>query len=240
MKKATLLPLIAATIIMSCNNNEPAKQEGTATKPYRLVTLDPGHFHAALVQKSMYPDVDSTVYVYAPDGPDLQMHLDRINGYNTRAENPTHWNEQVYKGNDFFEKMIAEKKGNVVVLAGNNQKKTEYILESLKNGFNVLADKPMVINSLGFEQLKQAFETAKNNKLLLYDIMTERSEITTVLQRELSMMKDVFGDLKKEHWSSQQLPRKAFTISINMFLEACLPGQPGLWMWLNREKVLWM
>jgi len=93
--------------------------------------------------------------------------------------------------------MIAEKKGNVVVLAGNNQKKTEYILESLKNGFNVLADKPMVINSLGFEQLKQAFETAKNNKLLLYDIMTERSEITTVLQRELSMMKDVFGDLQK-------------------------------------------
>jgi len=197
MKKTTLLPLIAATITMSCNNNETARQEEPSTKPYRLVTLDPGHFHAALVQKSMYPDVDSTVYVYAPDGPDLQMHLDRINGYNTRAENPTHWNEQVYKGHDFFEKMIAEKKGNVVVLAGNNQKKTEYILESLKNGFNVLADKPMVINSQGFEQLKQAFETAKNNKLLLYDIMTERSEITTVLQRELSMIPDVFGELQK-------------------------------------------
>jgi len=196
MKKTTLLPVLVATIIMSCNN-ETAKQEEASAKPYRLVTLDPGHFHAALVQKSMYPDVDSTVYVYAPDGKDLQYHLDRINGYNTRAENPTHWNEQVYKGNDFFEKMIAEKKGNVVVLAGNNQKKTEYILESLKNGFNVLADKPMVINSQGFEQLKQAFETAKNNKLLLYDIMTERSEITTVLQRELSMMPDVFGELQK-------------------------------------------
>jgi predicted dehydrogenase len=195
MKKTTLLPLLAATIIMSCNN-ETAKQEETA-KPFRLVTLDPGHFHAALVQKSMYPDVDSTVYVYAPDGPDLQYHLDRINGYNTRADNPTHWKEEVYKGNDFFEKMIAEKKGNVVVLAGNNQKKTEYILESLKNGFNVLADKPMVIDSKGFEELKQAFETAKNNKLLLYDIMTERSEITTVLQRELSMMPDVFGELQK-------------------------------------------
>ena len=196
MKKTTLLPLLAATIIMSCNN-ETAKQEEVSTKPYRLVTLDPGHFHAALVQKSMYPDVDSTVYVYAPDGPDLQFHLDRINGYNTRAENPTHWKEEVYKGNDFFEKMIAEKKGNVVVLAGNNQKKTEYILESLKNGFNVLADKPMVIDSKGFEELKQAFETAKNNKLLLYDIMTERSEITTTLQRELSMLPDVFGELQK-------------------------------------------
>jgi predicted dehydrogenase len=37
--------------------------------------------------------------------------------------------------------MIAEKKGNVVVLSGNNAKKTEYILKALEAGFNVLADK---------------------------------------------------------------------------------------------------
>ena len=109
----------------------------------------------------MYADVDSTVHVYAPAGNDLQWHLDRINGYNTRKENTANWNQQVYEGNNFFEKMIAEKKGNVVVLAGNNQKKTEYILESLQNGFNVLADKPMVIDIKGFEQLKQAFEVAE-------------------------------------------------------------------------------
>ena len=65
---------------------------------------------------------------YAPEGSDLKLHLDRINGFNTRAESPTNWNEQVYTGNDFFEKMISEKKGNVVVLSGNNKKKTEYIL----------------------------------------------------------------------------------------------------------------
>lgn len=177
---------------MDCTN--PAKQE---QKPVRLVTLDPGHFHAALVQKSMYPGVDSTVYVYAPAGNDLQYHLDRITSYNTRSENPTHWKEEVYTGPDFFEKMIAEKKGNVVVLAGNNQKKTEYILQSLQNGLNVLADKPMVIDGKGFGQLQQAFETAKKNNLLLYDIMTERYEITTVLQRELSMIPEVFGELEK-------------------------------------------
>ena len=32
---------------------------------FRLITLDPGHFHAALVQKFMYPDVDSVVHVYS-------------------------------------------------------------------------------------------------------------------------------------------------------------------------------
>ena len=57
----------------------------------RLITLDPGHFHAALVQKSMYANVDPVVHVYAPQGPDLQLHLGRINTYNTRIENPTKW-----------------------------------------------------------------------------------------------------------------------------------------------------
>jgi predicted dehydrogenase len=183
-----------SAIMMSCNNNGNGEE---IKKTYQLVTLDPGHFHAALIQKSMYDDVDSVVHVYAPGGSDLQLHLDRINGYNTRAEDPTHWKEKVYSGADFFEKMIAEKKGNIVVLAGNNQKKTEYILQSLQNGLNVLADKPMVIDSEGFDQLKEAFEVAARNKLLLYDIMTERFEINTILQKELSQIPEIFGTLQK-------------------------------------------
>src|SRR5882724_6427117 len=193
MNRKNLSTLFALLVFISCNNNKMKNE----TKPVRLVTLDPGHFHAALVQKSMYDDVDSTVHVYAPDGNDLKLHLDRINGYNTRKENPTHWNEEVYTGNDFFEKMLSEKKGNVVVLAGNNQKKTDYILQSLQNGLNVLGDKPMVIDSKGFEKLKQAFDVANKNNLVLYDIMTERFEITTELQRELSMIPEIFGTLEK-------------------------------------------
>lgn len=192
MRKVSSLILIAI-VFMSCSN----KKADPGKKPVQLVTLDPGHFHAALVQKSMYPDVDSVVHVYAPEGNDLQYHLDRIKSYNNRTDHPTNWREVVYTGDDFFEKMIAEKNGNVVVLSGNNQKKTEYIAKSLENGFNVLADKPMVIDSKGFEELKQAFETAGKNKLLLYDIMTERYEITTMLQRELSQVPEIFGQLEK-------------------------------------------
>jgi predicted dehydrogenase len=182
---------------MSCTTKTDQPASDYKAKDVRLVTLDPGHFHAALVQKTGYEDVDTTVYVYAPDGPDLKLHLDRITGFNSRDEGPTRWNEQVYSGNDFFEKMIAEKKGNVVVISGNNKKKTEYIVGSLQNQFNVLADKPMVIDSKGFQQLRDAFEVAAQNKLLLYDIMTERFEITTLLQRELSMLPEVFGTLEK-------------------------------------------
>ncbi len=185
---AVFIVLISA----SCNQSKMPNK-----KPVHLITLDPGHFHAALVQKSMYEDIDSTVYVYAPEGNDLKLHLDRINSHNSRLEKPTRWKEEVYGGDDFFERMIAEKMGNVVVISGNNQKKTDYILNSLKNGYHVFADKPMVIDSKGFGQLKEAFEIAAKNNLLLYDIMTERFEITTVLQRELSMVPGIFGELEK-------------------------------------------
>jgi predicted dehydrogenase len=163
----------------------------------KLITLDPGHFHAALIQKSMYPQVDPSVHVYAEDGRDLKLHLDRIDGYNKRTAEPTAWKENVYIGKDFFAKMIAEKKGNVVVLAGNNRLKTNYILESVRNGFHVFADKPMAVDTKGFEQLKLAFTEAKKKGVQLYDIMTERFEITTQLQRAFSMEPELFGTLEK-------------------------------------------
>ena len=166
-------------------------------QPIKLITVDPGHFHAALVQKSMYPEINPNVHVYAKEGSDLQLHLDRVSSFNNRKDNPTQWEEKVYTGEDFFQKMLKEKKGNLVILAGNNQLKTDYILSAVKNGLNVLSDKPMAIDKAGFEKLKDAFETAKKNKVQLYDIMTERFEITTQLQRAFSMDPTVFGTLDK-------------------------------------------
>lgn len=187
------LALLLTLTLAGCQN---VTQEQKPDK-IRLVTLDPGHFHAALVQKQMYPGLDSTVHVYAPPGPDVAWHLDRVKSYNQRAENPTRWNEVVYTSNDYLEKMIAGKAGDVVMIAGNNRKKTDYISRALHAGFHVLADKPMVITPADFRQLRGAFETAAKNKLLLYDIMTERFEITTLLQRELSQLPPIFGTLEK-------------------------------------------
>jgi hypothetical protein len=142
--------------------------------PWKFITLDPGHFHAALVQKSMYPEVDYNVHVYAPKGNDVKLHLSRIGTYNSRATSPTSWKEIVYEGDDFFSRMLAEKKGNIVMLAGNNKKKTEYILSSIKAGFNVYADKPMVITANAFPMLEEAFTLAGKKKLLIYDHDPER------------------------------------------------------------------
>ncbi len=193
--------LLVGMMNYACNTgnktNEQNQDSTAASQPaIRLVTLDPGHFHAALVQKSMYPGIDSVVHVYAPDGPELQGQLNFINQYNTRAEAPTHWQEDIYKGPDFLEKMVQEKKGNVVVMAGNNLRKTEYIQQAVAAGMNVLADKPMAISAAGFDKLQQTFQDAQQKKVLLYDIMTERSEITNTLQAELSHINDVFGALQ--------------------------------------------
>ncbi|MBT1695625.1 Gfo/Idh/MocA family oxidoreductase [Fulvivirgaceae bacterium PWU4] len=188
--------VILLCLLISCQTTKK-EEEVKENHTIRLVTLDPGHFHAALVQKTMYSNVDSVVHVYAPEGTDVQMHLKRIEGFNTRPEDATRWNEEVYTGADYFDKMLKEKAGNVVVISGNNQKKTEYIRRSLEEGMNVLADKPMAINAAGFADLKQAFATAGAKGLLLYDIMTERYEITTMLQREFSLLPEVFGTLQK-------------------------------------------
>ena len=187
--------LILLIALAACNSK--AEKGASDTNKVRLITLDPGHFHAALVQKKMYQDVDSTVFVYAPETPDVGLHLEKIKAYNEQLAEPTRWNEQVYTGSDFFTKMLEEKKGNVVVLAGNNKQKTEYIKRSVDAGLNVLADKPMAIDQKSFNTLEAAFEAAKKNDLLLYDIMTERYEITTMLQREFSMLPELFGSLEK-------------------------------------------
>jgi len=166
------------------------------TAPWRFITLDPGHFHAALVQKRMYPEVDPTVHVYAPAGDDLRLHLTRIEGYNKRSVDPTAWHEVLHTGDDYLSQMLRGHQGNVVMLAGNNQKKAEYIIKSIQAGYHVFADKPMAIDARGYRTLEKAFRLARRKGLQLYDIMTERYEISTILQRELSQRPEVFGELQ--------------------------------------------
>jgi len=177
-----------------------------------LITLDPGHFHAALVQKFMLPKVSADVRVFAPAGEDVEQHLKRIAGFNARAENPTHWNEIVVTGPDYFERALESlpvmvkssqtiarvaAAPSVMVISGNNARKTEYITKSIDAGFNVLADKPMVIRPGDYPQLVADFAKAKEKGVLLYDIMTERFEITTMLQRALSQQSALFGTIEK-------------------------------------------
>ena len=161
----------------------------------RLIVVDPGHFHAALVQKEMYPWLASQVTVYAPLGPDVLDYLNRIAQFNARRENPTSWEIELHTGPDFFERMLRERPGNVVVLTGRNRPKIERIGASVEAGLNVLADKPWIITSADMPTLERVLNEAGEKGLVAYDIMTERYEITSILQRELVNDEGVFGQL---------------------------------------------
>jgi predicted dehydrogenase len=191
------MTLTQTTLTAACAALSLTMSHAESQAPFRLITLDPGHFHAALVQKNMLPGVSPEVHIFAPAGPDLDLHLERVRSFNQRQDAPTSWDLKIHSGPDFLEKMLAEKPGNIVVLAGNNRDKTRYILESVKAGLHVLADKPMAIDPAGLKMLEEAYRIAEQKKLLLLDIMTERFEITTMLQKEFSLHPEVFGELDK-------------------------------------------
>jgi len=199
--------LVAAALACAVANAQAKDKEANV----QLITLDPGHFHAALVQKFMLPGVKPEVLVFAPEGEDVAQHLKRIEAFNARKENPTQWVEKVETGPDYLQKAVLATlggnshpsasreaaKSTVVVISGNNARKTEYITAFVNAGTNVLADKPMVIKPENFAQLETDFATAKKKGVLLYDIMTERFEITTMLQRAFSQQTALFGTLEK-------------------------------------------
>jgi predicted dehydrogenase len=188
-----LLALAGLAAAFKRATGDPAGQGGQPMSAVKIMTLDPGHFHAALVQKEMYPGVAPRVDIYAPLGFDLTEHLNRIARFNLRPESPTRWELEVHAGPDPLGRMLRERPGNVVVLSGRNQGKIDRIKAAVEAGLSVLADKPWVITAGDLPQLASALDTADARGLIAYDIMTERSEITTVLQKDLIHDPAVFG-----------------------------------------------
>ncbi|MCK4293128.1 MAG: Gfo/Idh/MocA family oxidoreductase [Planctomycetes bacterium] len=199
MVRESVLSALGLCLLVTCScadREQPKAKNAPSKGKVTLVTLDPGHYHAALVQKSMYEQVDPVVHVYAADGPDVRNYLNHIQRFNNRAEKPTAWQQEVHTADDFLEKMLAEKSGDVVVISGSNRKKAEYIKASIDSGLNVFCDKPMCIDGAGFKLLEEAFVTAEENGLLLYDIMTERFNVTCILQKLLVLNNELFGELQ--------------------------------------------
>jgi predicted dehydrogenase len=173
------------------------QENRSAMTDVRLMTLDPGHFHAALIQKEMYPGVAPRVDIFAPLGPDLLEHLKRISAFNRRAERPTAWLTEVHASPDFFERMLRERPGNVVVLSGRNRGKIDRIAASVRGALNVLADKPWILKSEDLPKLEAALAEAEQKGVVAYDVMTERFEITSILQRALVNDPATFGEIVK-------------------------------------------
>ena len=92
--------------------------------------------------------------------------------------------------------MLREKPGNAVIMTWRNRPgRSTWITASVDAGLNVLADKPWIIKSADMPKLERVLNKAEKKGLVAYDIMTERFEITSILQRALVNDEGLFGKL---------------------------------------------
>lgn len=177
--KSTAIPLILLAAV-ACSRADEATT-------HHIAVVEPGHFHAALVAKSPLPGVDDTIRVYTSgdNAQGIAQFSSFIDTYNNAAEKPTHWQLDIIDGADYMSRMAADNVSDIVVLAGDNKDKTHYIIEAVRSGKNVLADKPMAINSDNFDLLVEAYSKAGENGAVIYELMTERYDTLNILTRQL-------------------------------------------------------
>lgn len=159
-----------------------------------LTVVDPGHFHANLLQKHDLDGVNHGVNVYAPEGEELDGYLETIESYNSREVDPTSWKENVYTGDDYLERLPEAGKYEAVMLSGNNRKKTSYIACAVGKGYNVLSDKPLSINKKQWALLRDVYKKADEKGLVILDLMTERYDTLNIIVKNLLSDKELFGE----------------------------------------------
>jgi len=185
------------------------------------MTLAPGHFHAALVLKEMPPEIYPRTYVYGPLDADLAEYVSRVAAFNARPDDPTAWQLDIRTGGDYLGRFLREQPGNAVVIAGRNRPKIDRILAAVSNSCHVLADKPWVIDSEGFDKLAEVFQQADLRDVLAWDMMTERHDIATVLLRDLMQDRDVFGTCEPG-----TVDEPALTLDATHYLSKSISGIP--------------
>ena len=154
-----------------------------------LAVLDPGHFHAALTLGARHPEVRDDLVVYAPKGPELDDFLALIDAFNQRGVQPTAWRVEVRAGDRSIERLVADRPGDLVVLAGRNDRKAATIRRLHDAGFHVLADKPWMAGPDGLDDLRHALAAGP----LAVEMMTGPHEITGRVATRLVGDDVVFG-----------------------------------------------
>lgn len=198
----------------------------------RLMTLAPGHFHAALVQKYALHGVHHRAHVYAPLDADTLAHLGRIAAFNARADQPTAWDIDLRSGADYLDRFAREQPGNAVVISGRNKPKIDLMTRAVESCVNVIADKPWIIDHADFPKLEALLRQADLREVLVWDVLTERFEITNWLLREFTRDKELFGE-----WQAGTPARPALELKSVHYLKKTVAGQPLVrpWWWFSPE-----
>ena len=184
---------------------------------HTLAFLEPGHFHAALTLGTPHPNVREEIFVYAPPGAELDDFLALIDAFNRRPERPTAWKPVVRAGDRSLERLVADRPGDIVILAGRNDRKMVMMRRLHDAGFHVLADKPWLAGPDGLDDLRHTLSGGP----LAVEIMTGRHEITSRLTRKLVGESEVFGG-----FDEGGMGKPAIEISSVHHLEKMVNGAP--------------
>ena len=161
---------------------------------HQLLFLEPAHFHAALTLRVSHPRVADDIVVYAPNGAECRDFLGLVDRFNTRAQRPTRWRVQVVTSADLCSRLIDERRGNIVVLAGKNGGKAATIRRLHEHGFHVLADKPWLVRAGDLDDLRPSLAGWP----LAMEIMTGRHDLATRLVKRVVDTPGVFGDFRRD------------------------------------------
>ena len=170
---------------------------------HTLMFLAPGHFHAALTLRERHPLVSDEIVVYASDEAEVREFLDLVASFNARAERPTGWRPVVHVGGDPLERLLADRPGDLVILAGRNDRKLGWIRRLHDAGLPVLADKPWMTGTGGLADLRQALAGPP----LAMEMMTRPPRDHDGRRADAGGAPDVFGafarDGERRHHASR-------------------------------------
>ena len=159
----------------------------------RFMMLAPGHFHAALVHKQPVLGVHPRVYVYGPLDDDTFQQLEWIRQFNSRPIDPTKWEVQFIGGPGYLERFQQQTPGNTVLLAGRNSQKIDLMKVAIEQNVDLLVDKPWIVHASDFTKLLDLYSGMDLRDVIAWDMMTERFDPLTQIQRELMRDPDIFG-----------------------------------------------
>ncbi len=163
---------------------------------HTLTFLEPGHFHAALTLRERHPLVSDEIVVYvtqepglAGGGREIVEFLDLLEAFNRRPERPTRWRPVIRAGPEPLARLVRERPGDVVVLAGRNDHKMALVRELHDAGFHVLADKPWITTAAALADVRHVLSGGAR----VMEMMTGRHAGTMRIAERLVREPEVFG-----------------------------------------------
>lgn len=161
--------------------------------------FNPVHFHGALPLQSMYRDIQGlalspTVRVYHAPENSLTAFRGMVEKIKAKEQG---WEIGYSSSPNPLETMLRQR-GDILVLACPNVDKIDVINQAAQAGYRlILSDKPWVIEPEGMKPLENAVEEASKQGTILYDVMTERYELGTIMQDLIMCNTELFGVLEK-------------------------------------------